>query len=84
MFDTRQMRQPLSSSPLGGGVWRVKWDPFSGDNILTATMHNGFHIVDCSKPGKAVHIGQSDDLGMFGGFRLNTYTLKEPRYWSKL
>ncbi|KAK7113565.1 diphthine methyltransferase-like [Littorina saxatilis] len=49
VFDTRKMRQPISTTPLGGGVWRVKWDPFSGHNILTASMHNGFHIVDCSK-----------------------------------
>ena len=51
VFDTRKMQQPVSMTPLGGGVWRVKWDPFSANHLLTATMHNGFHIVDCSKPG---------------------------------
>ena len=52
LFDTRQMRRPVSTSPLGGGVWRVKWEPLSGHCLLTATMHNGFHILDCSTPGK--------------------------------
>lgn len=46
------MKQPLSVSSLGGGVWRVKWEPFQANRILTASMHNGFHILDCSLPGK--------------------------------
>ncbi|KAK7491854.1 hypothetical protein BaRGS_00016873 [Batillaria attramentaria] len=50
VYDCRNMRQPLSETPLGGGLWRVKWDPYAGDKILTASMHNGFHITDCSQP----------------------------------
>ncbi|XP_041363596.1 diphthine methyltransferase-like [Gigantopelta aegis] len=48
LYDTRSMRSPLSTASLGGGVWRVKWDPSCGEHLLTATMYNGFHIVDCS------------------------------------
>ncbi|XP_046361257.2 diphthine methyltransferase-like [Haliotis rufescens] len=48
VWDTRQMKRPLAVCDLGGGIWRVKWDPFEGDTILTATMYNGFHIVDAS------------------------------------
>lgn len=31
---------------LGGGIWRIKWHPSNSDVILTATMYNGFHIVN--------------------------------------
>ncbi|XP_067673736.1 diphthine methyltransferase-like [Haliotis asinina] len=48
VWDTRQMKRPLALCDLGGGIWRVKWDPFKGDTILTATMYNGFHIVGAS------------------------------------
>ena len=46
LFDTRSLRRPLSETRLGGGIWRVKWDPFGTGKILTASMHNGFHVVD--------------------------------------
>lgn len=48
VWDTRKMRSPLVTTPLGGGIWRVKWEPEFGHHILTATMYNGFHIVDAS------------------------------------
>ena len=40
------MKQALSECRLGGGVWRVKWEPKTASHILTATMYNGFHIID--------------------------------------
>jgi hypothetical protein len=43
------MRSPLAETQLGGGIWRIKWDPFTADYILTATMYNGFHLVDASE-----------------------------------
>lgn len=48
IWDSRQMRQPITELGLGGGVWRIKWEPFSAQQILTATMYNGFHVVDVS------------------------------------
>ena len=42
------MRSPVAETELGGGVWRIKWDPVDANYILTATMYNGFHVVDAS------------------------------------
>ncbi|XP_034243485.1 diphthine methyltransferase [Thrips palmi] len=47
MWDTRKMKNPLHLLNLSGGVWRVKWDPFSHNSILAACMHGGFHVVKC-------------------------------------
>lgn len=46
VWDKRSMKTPLTSASLGGGVWRIKWNPLNGDFILTATMYNGTHIMD--------------------------------------
>eukprot|EP00116_Pleurobrachia_bachei_P006751 sb/3467013/ len=41
-WDTRNPRAPLQTSPVGGGVWRLKQ---SRDHILVAGMHSGFHVL---------------------------------------
>ncbi|RUS75484.1 hypothetical protein EGW08_016752 [Elysia chlorotica] len=46
VWDRRAMKTPLTSASLGGGVWRIKWNPSDGASILTATMYNGTHIID--------------------------------------
>ncbi|PSN46316.1 Diphthine methyltransferase [Blattella germanica] len=46
LWDTRNTKQPLSCLSLGGGVWRLKWDPYKWQHLLAACMHGGFCIVN--------------------------------------
>ncbi|XP_034935235.1 diphthine methyltransferase [Chelonus insularis] len=49
LWDTRNFRRPVSEITLGGGVWRLKWDPFYNPHryLLAACMYGGFRLIDC-------------------------------------
>lgn len=46
LWDTRNFARPVSTICLDGGVWRLKWDPFTQQYLFAACMHNGFKIVN--------------------------------------
>ncbi|KAK3579536.1 hypothetical protein CHS0354_028368 [Potamilus streckersoni] len=53
IWDSRQMRRPVQDIGLGGGIWRIKWEPWSGTKILTATMYSGFHLLQADSSSGA-------------------------------
>ncbi|XP_071547230.1 diphthine methyltransferase [Panulirus ornatus] len=48
LWDTRKLKLPYSSVKLGGGIWRLKWEPQGRNLLLAACMHNGYHVTDNS------------------------------------
>lgn len=64
LWDTRRTKSPVSELRLGGGVWRLKWEPGPEILLLAACMHNGFHVVDTSgsKLQKVVSFTEHESL----------------------
>ncbi|CAN0492027.1 unnamed protein product [Ectocarpus sp. 12 AP-2014] len=48
IWDARTIREPVSCTPTGGGLWRLKWhpDPDRGNLLLAACMHAGMRVLD--------------------------------------
>ncbi|CAN0520918.1 unnamed protein product [Ectocarpus sp. 12 AP-2014] len=48
IWDARTIREPVSCTPTGGGLWRLKWHPDSdrGNLLLAACMHAGIRVLD--------------------------------------
>lgn len=48
IWDARALRDPVTTTPTGGGLWRLKWhpDPDKGNLLLAACMHAGVRILD--------------------------------------
>jgi len=46
IWDNRNLKSSISTTETGGGVWRVKWHPNYTNYLLTASMHDGFKIVE--------------------------------------
>lgn len=47
IFDTRSPGRPLSTVETGGGIWRSRFHPSPerANDILVASMHDGFKVV---------------------------------------
>jgi diphthine methyl ester acylhydrolase len=51
LFDVRYMNQNkknslLHTKKLGGGIWRIKWHPYSSNRMLIGAMHGGASVLN--------------------------------------
>lgn len=48
VWDARALRDPVSTTATGGGLWRLKWhpDPARGNLLLAACMHAGVRVLN--------------------------------------
>lgn len=46
VWDNRQLSRPLSELPLGGGMWRIKWDEWQSRWLAVACMYGSCVLVD--------------------------------------
>ncbi|OCF39592.1 WD40 repeat domain 85 [Kwoniella heveanensis CBS 569] len=68
IFDSRSPLEPLTTIPLGGGIWRTRFHPSidrKGD-ILNACMHDNFKIVRLD-PSLLSHFDDNDISMSIGG-----------------
>lgn len=63
LFDARKPLVPLSQANVGGGAWRVKWHPSPSrkNDLLVASMHDGFKIVKFDLNFSAGHLPTGSD-----------------------
>jgi diphthamide biosynthesis protein 7 len=46
LYDTRYFK-PLCQTPkLGGGIWQLKWHPYTNRRLLVAAMHGGCSVLN--------------------------------------
>ena len=70
LFDTRyldQKRPLIRTKQLGGGVWRIKWHPYSPERILIGAMHGGCRIVNFGGGCFAAEIPASSETNVNTG-----------------
>ncbi|KAK8861450.1 hypothetical protein IAR55_002269 [Kwoniella newhampshirensis] len=65
IFDSRSPLRPLTTIPLGGGIWRTRFHPSPqrGGDVLNACMHDGFKIVRLD-PSLTGLVDQGQKVGM--------------------
>lgn len=91
MWDTRNIKSPLSTFQAKSGVWRLRWHPRKTGILLAACMHDGFKLLDITDfssitevaalPTQSIAYG-CDFVGdsLFGG---STFYNHEAILWSQ-
>lgn len=88
LWDTRNMRSPCSSTSLGGGVWRLKWQPQGKSLLLCACMYNGFHVIDTKSMETVVSFNEHQSIAYgvdwFYGMKDSTQTVASASFYDHL
>ncbi|KAL7419730.1 Diphthine methyltransferase [Cryptotrichosporon argae] len=65
IFDVRSPRQPLTTAPMPGGLWRTRWHPSAArrTDVLAACMYGGFRVV---RLGLGLGVGSGVGGGALG------------------
>ena len=56
VFDVRQPKTAVSTTEVGGGVWRLRWHPSKPEQLLAACMHDGFKVLNVDAATSRSHI----------------------------
>ncbi|XP_060523152.1 diphthine methyltransferase [Cylas formicarius] len=46
LWDIRSLKTPQKTLKMPGPVWKLKWDPFSQELLLSACMLGGVHVIN--------------------------------------
>lgn len=80
LFDTRyvdEQRPLFRTKPLGGGIWRIKWHPYSPDRMLVGAMHGGCRILNFGGGCFATNNDSNHNYNTLGNHIPNTVSFEE-------
>ncbi|XP_025991339.1 diphthine methyltransferase [Solenopsis invicta] len=67
LWDKRNFSRSISKICLDGGVWRLKWDPFTRQYLLAACMYNGFKIINHTDILSSIVVNYKEHKGLSYG-----------------
>ncbi|PWA03203.1 hypothetical protein BB558_000635 [Smittium angustum] len=63
VWDTRQFKKPISETNVGGGIWRLKWNPSNPEYLLAAAIFNGVFVLKHDGSDKLGHVSHFKEHG---------------------
>ena len=86
LIDTRyiNVKQPFwKSGNLGGGIWRMKWHPYTSNRMLVGAMHGGCCVLNFH--GTSLDGGRSNDAPVDDGIDIYNehWTMKCTKYFQE-
>ena len=86
LIDARyvNVQQPFwKSGNLGGGIWRMKWHPYTSNRMLVGAMHGGCCVLNFH--GTSLDGGRSNDASIDDGISIYNehWTMKCTKYFQE-
>ena len=69
IYDIRNLKQSLFQTNMGGGVWRIKWNPHKPLMLATCCMRTGFYVHALDAGGEMNQHGGSDAVNAIGDIK---------------